>query len=88
VAPRRFPPPWSVEETDPKLNRRCFIIRDSNGQALAYIYFKGESGGRAAAKLLHPRRSPAHRRQHCHAAEAAGAVLTRLRRGSRYGHVS
>ena len=26
---RRFPPPWSVEETAP-----CFIARDANGQAL------------------------------------------------------
>ena len=26
---RRFPPPWTVEETDP-----CFIVRDANGQAL------------------------------------------------------
>jgi hypothetical protein len=26
---RRFPPPWSVEETD-----ACFIVRDANGQAL------------------------------------------------------
>jgi hypothetical protein len=26
--PRRFPPPWSVEETAP-----CFIVRDANGQA-------------------------------------------------------
>jgi hypothetical protein len=30
--PRRFPPPWSVEETAP-----CFIVRDLNGQALAEI---------------------------------------------------
>ena len=28
--PRRFPPPWSVEETD-----ACFIVRDGNGHALA-----------------------------------------------------
>ena len=27
---RRFPPPWSVEESD-----ACFIVRDSNRQALA-----------------------------------------------------
>jgi hypothetical protein len=27
VAGRRFPRPWSVEETD-----ACFIVRDSNGQ--------------------------------------------------------
>jgi hypothetical protein len=26
--PRRFPPPWSVEETE-----ACFIVRDANGQA-------------------------------------------------------
>jgi hypothetical protein len=26
VPPRRFPPPWSVEETD-----ACFIVRDKNG---------------------------------------------------------
>jgi hypothetical protein len=32
---RHFPPPWSVEEPDPKLDRRCFIVRDANGQALA-----------------------------------------------------
>jgi hypothetical protein len=34
MTPRRFPPPWSVEEPD-KLDRRCFIIRDANGHALA-----------------------------------------------------
>jgi hypothetical protein len=45
--PRRFPPPWSVEET-----HACFTVRDANGQALAYVYFEDESGRRAAAKLL------------------------------------
>jgi hypothetical protein len=30
--PRRFPLPWTVEETAP-----CFIVRDANEQALAYI---------------------------------------------------
>jgi hypothetical protein len=44
---RRFPPPWSAEETD-----ACFIVRDHDGQALAYVYFEQESGRRAAAKLL------------------------------------
>jgi hypothetical protein len=34
---RRFPPPWSVEEPDPKLDRQCYIVRDGNGQALAYL---------------------------------------------------
>jgi hypothetical protein len=45
--PRRFPPPWSAEETD-----ACFIVRDASGQALAYVYFEEEPGRRAAAKLL------------------------------------
>jgi len=47
----RFPPPWTVDEPD-KLDRRCFIVRDGNGQALAYVYFEGELGARGAANLL------------------------------------
>jgi len=43
---RRFPPPWSVEELD-----ACFIVIDSAGQKLAFIYFEDEPGRRAAAKL-------------------------------------
>jgi hypothetical protein len=49
---RRFPPPWTVEEPDQKLDRRCFIVRDANGNALAYVYFEGEAGRQAAAKML------------------------------------
>ena len=44
---RRFPRPWSVEETD-----ACFIARDGNRLALAYVYFEEEPGRRAAAHLL------------------------------------
>ena len=44
---RRFPPPWSAEETE-----TCFIVRDANGQALAYVYFEEEPGRRSAAHLL------------------------------------
>ena len=49
---RRFPPPWSVDEADYKLDRWCFIVRDANGQALAYVYFEGELDRRSAAHLL------------------------------------
>jgi hypothetical protein len=45
---RRFPPPWTIEEH----NDACFIVRDSTGQALAYVYFEDEPGRRSAAKLL------------------------------------
>jgi hypothetical protein len=44
---RRFPPPWTVEETD-----ACFIVKDHAGLSLAYVYFEEEPGRRAAAKLL------------------------------------
>jgi hypothetical protein len=47
MAPRRFPPPWSVEEQD-----ACFVVRDRNGQQLAYVYFENEPGRRSAAKVL------------------------------------
>src|SRR5262249_23572261 len=48
VTARRFPPPWSVEET-----AACFIVRDHNGQQLAYIYFEDKPSRRSAPfKLL------------------------------------
>jgi hypothetical protein len=40
-SPRRFPPPWIVEEQP-----ACFVVRDHNGQQLAYVC------RRSAAKLL------------------------------------
>ena len=33
MPPRRFPPPWSVDEQE-----TCFIVRDASGQALAYVF--------------------------------------------------
>jgi hypothetical protein len=45
--PRRFPAPWTAEETD-----ACFIVKDHKGQALAFIYFEDEAGQRTAANLL------------------------------------
>ena len=35
---RRLPPPWSVEETG-----ACFIVRDANGQALAFDHAQDRS---------------------------------------------
>jgi len=45
-APHRFPPPWSIEE-----RQACFIVKDGNGQALAYVYFE-EPGRRSAENLM------------------------------------
>ncbi len=44
---RHFPPPWDIED-----NGACFIVRDHNGQALAYTYYEQEAGRRTAANLL------------------------------------
>jgi hypothetical protein len=44
---RRFPPPWTVEETAP-----CFIVRDANKQTLAFVYCEDEPGRRTTGKLL------------------------------------
>jgi len=30
----------------------CFVVRDHNGQQLAYFYFEDEPGRRSVAKLL------------------------------------
>jgi hypothetical protein len=43
VEPRNFPPPWSVEELD-----SCVVVKDANGQALAYMYFEKEPLRRGA----------------------------------------
>ena len=38
---RRFPPPWSVEDTG---TGSAFVVKDSTGQGLAYVYFEEEPG--------------------------------------------
>jgi hypothetical protein len=47
MADRRFPPPWTADETG-----ACFIVKGKNGQALAYVDFEDEPGRRTAANLL------------------------------------
>ena len=51
-SPRRFPTPWSVEDIGADVQRRAFVVKDTNGQRLAYIYYEEEPGRRPAAKLL------------------------------------
>ena len=61
---RRFPPPWDIEEA----NASCFIVKDNNGQALAFEYFEQDPTG---CQFAHPRRGPPDRGQYCEAAGAA-----------------
>ncbi len=42
-----FPPPWTIDEA----SNACFIVRDSTGQALAYVYFEDEPGRRSDVRF-------------------------------------
>ena len=44
---RRFPPPWIVEDIG-----ACFVVKDSSGQKLAYVYFE-EDPGRRSSQVAH-----------------------------------
>jgi hypothetical protein len=44
---RRFPPPWS-----PEVQPNYYVVRDADGQQLAYIYYSNDPERRSAAKLL------------------------------------
>src|SRR5262245_39561079 len=46
-SPRRFPAPWSAE-----LQPNYYVVRDADGQQLAYVYFENEPGRRSAPHLL------------------------------------
>jgi hypothetical protein len=46
-SPRHFPPPWSAE-----LQPNYYVVRDANGQQIAYVYYSNDPDRRSAAKLL------------------------------------
>ena len=47
VPPRRFPPPWSIEDLG-----AAFVVMDRSGQKLLFVYYEEEAGRRSSAKLL------------------------------------
>jgi hypothetical protein len=46
-APRRFPPPWRAD-TIPG----GYVVRDANGQAIAYLYARENEAEALQAKML------------------------------------
>ena len=63
---RRFPPPWSVDELE-----ACFVVKDSAGQKLAYVYFEEEPGPALGRQATHQRRGAADRGEHGEAARSS-----------------
>ena len=47
TSPRRFPAPWSAE-----VQPNYYVVRDADGQQLAYIYYSNDPERRSAVKLL------------------------------------
>ena len=45
---RRFPQPWTHEDH----NDACYIVKDANGVAIAYVYYEQDHGRRTAANLM------------------------------------
>jgi hypothetical protein len=46
-APRRFPAPWRADKIT-----GGYVVRDANGQALAYLYSRGDEAEARQAKVL------------------------------------
>ena len=68
--PRRFPPPWSIEE-----RQESFIVKDANGQALAYLYFEDEPQRQMSMKRLSRDEAFLLGREHCQAAKCAASDI-------------
>src|SRR5215469_2049336 len=79
---RHFPPPWSAE-----VQPNCYVVRDANGQQIAYIYYSNDPERRTAAKLLskdEARRIAANKRHVAGAIEPPSDAWRAMRRGGRH----
>jgi hypothetical protein len=47
MTPRRFPPPWSVDDIG-----GCFVVKASNNRPLVFIYYGEGVPRRSLARLL------------------------------------
>jgi hypothetical protein len=47
MTPRRFPPPWSVDDIG-----GCFVVKASNNRPLVFIYYGEGVARRSLARLL------------------------------------
>jgi hypothetical protein len=61
-ASRRFPPPWSAEDTG---TGSAYVVKDSGGQNLAYVYYEEEPGRRSATRPLFNGQRFSSNARHC-----------------------
>jgi len=47
MSQRGFPPPWTVKQA----GDASFIVRDANGQKLAYVYYEEKPGQQSVQSL-------------------------------------
>ena len=80
VAQRRFPPPWSIEE-----RQESFIVKDSNGLRIAYLYFEDEPQRQMSMKRLSRDEAFLIGREHRQAAERATADIEGHPPAAEYG---
>jgi len=72
LSARRFPPPWTVEETAP-----CFIVRDAKQQVLAFVLLRGRARKADDGQAAHPQRGAADRGQYRQAIAAEVPAASR-----------
>jgi hypothetical protein len=77
---RRFPPPWSIEE-----RQESFIVKDANGQQLAYLYFEDEPAAANVDEAAIARRGIPYRGEHWQTAKSAAADIDRDSEAAEYG---
>jgi hypothetical protein len=64
---RRIPPPWRADKMP-----GGYVVRDANGQAIAYLYSRDNEGGARQAKVLTADEARRTAGQHREAARTAG----------------
>jgi hypothetical protein len=70
VKTRRLPQPWTFEDQ----NNACFIVKDGNGLAIAYVYYEEDPGRRTAANLMTKDEARRIAANYCQAAGAIGSA--------------
>jgi hypothetical protein len=70
MAPRRFPPPWSVDDIG-----GCFVVKASNNRPLVFILLRGRCRPPIPREAIDPQCRATDRSRHCQATRAIAEGL-------------